>query len=89
MENYLELSTKIGSKIKFIHPNAGYDSDQEHCKQHLFLNEEYTLKRIDVSRSSSSVILEEFPDLHFNSVHFSNTSEKDIGESIQNNLYSF
>lgn len=82
MKNYLELSTKIGSKIKFIHPDTGYDFDQKHCREHLFLNEEYTLKRIDIGQSSSTVILKEFPDKSFNSVHFSNTNENDIGDDI-------
>lgn len=49
--------------------NNGYDSDKEKVKQ-LELNHPYTLKTMDVGRSSSTLELEEFPGKTFNSVNF-------------------
>ena len=43
---------------------SGYDSE------YLELYKEYTLERMDVSQSSSSVFLKEIPGISFNSVNF-------------------
>ena len=49
--------------------NNGYASDQEKIKE-LKLNSPYTLKTMNVGRSSSTLTIEEFPGVNFNTVNF-------------------
>lgn len=48
----------------------GSDFDQEHIQKHLELGKKYTLDFMNVSQSSSTLTLKEFPGLSFNTVCF-------------------
>ena len=48
----------------------GYDSDKEQVKSLCVLGEPYTLESMDVSQSSSSLTLKEFPNERFNTSNF-------------------
>jgi hypothetical protein len=50
--------------------NNGWDSDKEHVKNLLIIGKEYTLTDMNVSQSSSTLRLEEFPNESFNTVNF-------------------
>lgn len=55
----------------YSHPNNGYESDRKMCKDAgLVVGKEYEMSHISVGSSSSEVYLMEFPNKHFNSVHF-------------------
>lgn len=56
---------------KFVRPNAGYDCDKEQVAVlGLELNRNYHMNHISIGQSHSSVWLQEFDGVNFNSVHF-------------------
>jgi hypothetical protein len=44
--------------------------DEEKARHFLKVGQVYTVERMDVHDWSSSVVLQEFPNIEFNSVHF-------------------
>ncbi len=64
------LNCSPGDKLRFAYPNNGYESDQVSAKKHLELDKVYTLSRIRVDKWFTVVMLEEVPDVRFNSVLF-------------------
>lgn len=48
----------------------GYQYDQDKVAQHLVIDKPYTLLDMNVSRSSSTLRLKEFPNITFNTVNF-------------------
>lgn len=50
--------------------NNGYTFDKEQAKKFLEISKEYTIESMDVGDWSSTVVLQEIPNQHFNSVHF-------------------
>ena len=48
----------------------GYQGDKDHINKHLEIGKEYTLKSMNVSQSSSTLTLNEFPLTEFNTVCF-------------------
>jgi hypothetical protein len=61
----------ISQEIKCIPTGRnGYDIDKEHIREHLEVGKEYVLLAMNVSQSSSSLTLKEFPTLSFNTVCF-------------------
>ncbi|MEK1828882.1 hypothetical protein AAAC51_06975 [Priestia megaterium] len=67
--------TKQGDKVVFKYPNNGRQYDIEKVAEHLQFNEVYTVKHVNQYQSSSEVILEEFPTIPFNTVHFLNLED--------------
>lgn len=61
------MSTRVYAK--FVHPDYGYDRDQERAKELLKINEVYEVDNISMGQSSTSIYLKEVPG-PFNSVHF-------------------
>jgi hypothetical protein len=55
----------------------GFDSDKEWINKHLEIGKEYTLDSMDVSQSSSTLKLREFPKLSFNTVCFEYKIKRD------------
>ena len=49
---------------------AGYDSDSKQVAEKLEIEKEYRVKHTTVNNFSTSVVLEGFPDITFNSVSF-------------------
>ena len=68
----MDIQSTKGTKIIYT-GEGGYDSDKEHAAKYLKLNETYTVEKTEISQSSTKVILQEFPDQKFNSVHFDDT----------------
>lgn len=48
----------------------GHDFDKEQVKKYLKVGQFYTIEKMDVYDFNSNVVLEEFPELIFNSVNF-------------------
>lgn len=56
--------------------NNGYDFDSEKVKKNLEIEKHYTVKYTNVGQSSTQVVLQEFPDLKFNSVNFVSVTQQ-------------
>ncbi|MDG1950481.1 MAG: hypothetical protein P8J32_06745 [bacterium] len=54
--------------------NAGWKTDRKLVTAYLEVEKEYTVERTEVDRSSSIVVLQEFPDVKFNTVNFEDVS---------------
>lgn len=67
----MDLKTNLGEKVLFT-GKGGYESNKEHANRYLTVGVEYTLSNIKIDNWSSTVELEEFPDIVFNSAHFEN-----------------
>lgn len=67
---------------RFAHPDAGWKSDQEHAAEHLTVGQVYTVRTLDVGRSSSSLTLVEFPGETFNTVLFEPVSYDCEGREV-------
>ena len=68
-EPRLGLQMQVGMKIRFAHPTAGYDSDQEQAKAYLTLGQIYTIRSFEIGSWMSHVSLEGLPGM-FNTVLF-------------------
>lgn len=76
----MNIYSQPGEKVIFSYPTAGHKHDQDKVLKYLTLNETYTVKELDVESYHTDVFLEEFPDIAFNSVHFTNK------DSIESNI---
>ncbi len=65
-----------GHKVKCSTFEAGYDFEQEIAKKLLKIGNTYTIARTDVYSSNTSVWLQEFPNISFNSVFFEDAIEQ-------------
>jgi hypothetical protein len=65
-----------GHKVKCSTFDAGYEYDKEEAKKHLELGKEYTVQYTDVDSWSTDVVLDEFPNIKFNSVFFEDVVEQ-------------
>lgn len=68
----MDMDTPAGSKVQYIHGFNGWDGDIKQARETLNLGSVYTVKRIDVGESQTSVWLEEFPGVPWNHVLFTN-----------------
>ena len=64
-EEYISQTFKL---TPFL--GAGYGSDKTYIENNLDLNKEYTLLDMNVSQSSGTLRLKEFPNKNFNTVNF-------------------
>lgn len=78
-----------GHKVVCSTLNGGYDSDEELAVKYLELNKEYTVLETNVSGWHTDVILEEFPDIEFNSVFFEDVDEQDEESDMEHPDYSY
>lgn len=71
-EDKLNIYALPGFRVKVTSASAtwGYGSDQETVRDHLRVDEIYTVERTEVRDSSTEVYLQEVPDIAFNSVNF-------------------
>ncbi len=65
-----------GHKVKCSTFQAGHDFQKEEVKKHLKIGDTYTIERTVVHSSSTSVVLQEFPNISFNSVFFEDAIEQ-------------
>ena len=68
MSMYAQKGHKVTVTEKSI--ANGYPLDEEKARHYLKVGKVYTVQRMDVHRWSSTVVLQEFPGIEFNSVHF-------------------
>jgi hypothetical protein len=69
-------TTKPEDLVKFTHPEAGYDCDQEQAAKHLTKGRTYTINFLQIYDWNTAVHLVEFPGEVFNSVMFDNVEVK-------------
>ena len=67
--------------------NAGYNSDIEQAKKYLTINKEYTVEKTDVYNWNTNVVLQDFPDVMFNSVFFDDVEEQPEEKDKQHKDY--
>ena len=56
--------------VQALHLDYGYNSDINQANEYLKQDEIYTVQKVQVGRSSSEIVLKEFPNVTFNTVHF-------------------
>lgn len=78
----MNIHASKGDRVVFTHPSAGYSGDVKTAAEYLVLGETYTVKRCVIRSSSTTVYLEEFPGIGFNSTHF---EDADIESTTQVN----
>lgn len=72
----MNIYAPAGSKVVFAYPNNGYPCDVEDAKRAgLEAGSTYTVLRTSVASSSSTVVLEEFPNNRFNTVLFADADQ--------------
>lgn len=65
-----------GTKIKFVHPEAGYPMDQRRAAGHLWYGNVYTVRKTRIDGYMTRVWLAEIPgDVSFNSAQFDDVTE--------------
>lgn len=74
-ENTLDINAPKGTKVKCLFNENGvvkngYEADQQHAGEYLKQNKVYVIDKTEVGSWRTSVFLEEFPGISFNSVHF-------------------
>jgi hypothetical protein len=88
MKKTMDIYTAPESKIVYTGKN-GYNSNIEYANKFLNKGHNYTVLRLEVGRSSSKVILKEFPSKSFNSVHFENVGEFETVKPEKYNTYFY
>ena len=68
--NTMDIYSEPGSKVKFAHPDNGYQYHKDIAAKHLKVGEVYTIKITDVGSCHTDVYLKEVPGVAFNSVMF-------------------
>lgn len=74
-EKTLDIYAPKGTKVKCLFDENGvvkngYEADQQHAAEYLKPNKVYVIDKMEVGTWHTSVFLEEFPGIPFNSVHF-------------------
>jgi len=73
---FMSLDSKPGDKVRYHWGLAGYDGDVSYARKHLTLGAVYTIKRLDVYDSTSTLLLEEVLG-GFNPVQFAPLAENE------------
>ena len=76
----MDLDTEPGERVVFSNPLNGWPGDKDAAKQ-LTIDGEYTLRRIDVGDSHTSISLEEVAGV-FNSAQFRNVARPDEHSNV-------
>jgi hypothetical protein len=76
-EKSMQIFSAKGSKVSVTKntANNGMPSDKELVRKLLKIDEVYSVLHTCVGRSSSTVVLQEFPNVHFNTVNFVNVGD--------------
>jgi hypothetical protein len=74
----MEIYAIKGHQVKVTSKtaNSGYPSDSDKVKKYLEIEKIYTVNYTDVHSSSTSVYLQEIPNIAFNSVNFESVTEQ-------------
>ena len=65
----MRVNAPKGQKVRYLDEH-GYESDLITARRYLVKDNEYTVEKTDVGSWRTSVYLQEYPDIPFNSVHF-------------------
>lgn len=76
----MDIGNREGKKVIFNHPDAGRSFDQARAEKHLIVGGVYTVDQLDVDRNFSKVLLEEIPDVWFNTVMFDDCEDVYAGK---------
>lgn len=66
----MNIHAKCGDKVVFSHPDFGTNYDKKNAREHLTLNQVYTVDGTMVHSFETDIYLVEIPDIWFNSVQF-------------------
>jgi hypothetical protein len=66
----MSIRAPRGTKVKLVHPNAGYDPDVARAKKHLTVGKVYTVNYAITYSWNTDVYLVEIPNVAFNSSMF-------------------
>jgi hypothetical protein len=66
----MNIYAKKGEKVKCVTLSGGYSYHEEIAIKHLEIEKEYTVQETHVYDWHTDVLLEEFPNVKFNSVFF-------------------
>lgn len=88
MRNRMNIYAIKGHKVKLETLTAGYDSEKETVKELLNFDTEYTIERTNVYSWSTTVYLQEFPNVAFNSVFFKDAVEQSREDNKMHPDYS-
>ena len=85
----MDIYAKSGHRVIVSKQTAhnGYDSDKGDVEKHLEIGKIYNIHSTNVSQSSTSIVLQQFPDKNWNSVNFINyvsaPKEDDFKEMVE------
>ena len=71
---------KVGDKVVFSHPDAGWPHDRVRAKKYLTEGQKYTVREVEIHDWHTNIHLEEFPETFFNSVHFEKSAAGKDGQ---------
>lgn len=74
-EMVMDVRTPIEAKVVFAFPDNGYNGEGKDASKFIGVGQVYTVKKLEVERSSSRVELKEVPGQQFNTVLFENWEE--------------
>ena len=66
----MNIYSQPGTQVVYANVTAGWDYDQEQAQAYLVPNTIYTIAATEIDDSRTLVLLEEVPDVWFNSVLF-------------------
>ncbi|MEC0237734.1 hypothetical protein P4H71_25795 [Paenibacillus kribbensis] len=69
------FKAKKGNKVRYM-DRGGYDKEREWDSKHLVKGQAYTIDRVEIHQSSTTVYLDEVPGRGFNSVCFNDVFEE-------------
>lgn len=85
----MDIYTKRGQKVivSKVTAHNGYDSQKEDVAKHLEIGKIYNVESTNVSQSSTSIVLKQFPDKNWDSVNFIDyvdaPQEEDFKEMVE------
>lgn len=77
-----------GYKVKCKTLSAGYGYDKEVAKKYLEVGKQYTVEKTEVGNWHTYVLLQEFPNVKFNSVFFEDAEQQHKKVNNQHPDYS-
>lgn len=69
-EDYMDIYSPPGTRVKFSHPTAGYQYDQKLARENLTVGNVYVVEYTEVGSCHTAVYLKGFGNKRFNSVMF-------------------
>ena len=74
--SWMNIYALKGHKVKCVSLESPYEYQTERAKKYLEIGKEYTVEKTEVCSSSTNVILQEIPEIEFNSTLFEDVKEQ-------------